>query len=63
MRKHVAMSSLYYLVRKIWKTIVLYVISREKTPGLCYFLSAKNEHNIVMRFVIKYSYIFFQRVR
>ena len=43
------MSSLYYLVRKIWKTIVLYVISREKTPGLCYFLSAKNEHNIFMQ--------------
>ena len=43
MKNNVAMISFYYLVHKIWKKIVFYVvIRREETTDLCFFLSAKN---------------------
>ena len=32
----------YFLVSKMWKIVFYIVIRREKTPGLCYFRSAKN---------------------
>ena len=53
-KKNVAMASFYCLVGKIRKKIVFYVvIRREKTPGLCCFLKAKNI-TFLCRSVIKY---------
>ena len=43
MKKNVAKARFYCLVNNIWKKIVFYVfVRKEKTPGLCCFLSTEN---------------------
>ena len=42
LKKNVAMVSCYYLFSKIWKKISICCYKKEKTPGLCCFLSTKN---------------------
>ena len=42
LKKNVAIASCYYLFSKIWKKNSICCYKKEKTPGLCCFLSAKN---------------------
>ena len=42
LKKNVAMAICYYLFCKIWKKISICGYKKEKTPGLCCFLNAKN---------------------
>ena len=60
MNKNVAMSSFYSSVSKLWKKTAFYVFIKKT----CFFmLFLKSKKMVLCSLIIKFSYIFFQRVR